>query len=166
MTTKHDNTNPDNTHPDNTNPVVRKTARIEDKATGQFLEEIEFRVSPEEVRRVQLLPSVVADLNKFEGSLIDRGARLPDDTQARKALLAEVAKSEAPDYYVYETRSGWLDPPILSASALPMPPATPAAVGRAAVIRRRGATRSGRFPVSVRCSYLRPARRWLRLCWR
>jgi Domain of unknown function (DUF927) len=100
MTTTHDNTN----------PVVRKTARIEDRATGQFLEEIEFPVSPGETRRLQLLPSVVADPSKFEGSLIDRGARLPDDTQARKALLTEVAKSEAPNQYVYETRSGWLDP--------------------------------------------------------
>jgi hypothetical protein len=91
-------------------PAVRKIARIEDKATGQFLEEIEFPVSPTEVRRLELLPSVVADPSKFEGSLIDRGAILPDDPPARKALLAEVAKTEAPNHYVYETRSGWLEP--------------------------------------------------------
>jgi hypothetical protein len=29
---------------DNTNSVLRKTARIEDKATGKFVEEIEFPV--------------------------------------------------------------------------------------------------------------------------
>jgi hypothetical protein len=97
MTTKH-------------NLVLRKIARIEDKATEKFVEEIEFSVSPTEVRRRQLLPSIVSDPGKFESQLLDFGAILPDDSQDRKALLADVAKSKAPNDYVYEARGGWLEP--------------------------------------------------------
>jgi Domain of unknown function (DUF927) len=62
------------------------------------------------VRRVQLLPSVVGDPSKFEDDLVDRGAMLPDDSHARKLLLANVAKSVASEQFVYEARGGWLEP--------------------------------------------------------
>jgi hypothetical protein len=72
---------------DNTNSVLRKTARIEDKATGKFVEEIEFPVGPTEVRRCKLLPSDVNDLTKFENLLIDRGAILPEDVACRRGKV-------------------------------------------------------------------------------
>jgi hypothetical protein len=99
-----------NTKHTNSTPVLRKIARIEDKATGKFVEEIEFSDSPTGVRRRQLLPSIVSDPGKFESHLLDFGAILPDDSEARKALLADVAKSKAPNHYVYEAQGGWLEP--------------------------------------------------------
>jgi hypothetical protein len=99
-----------NSKHENAMPAFRKVARIEDKATGQFLDEIEFPVSPSEVRSCQLLPSVVSDPGKFESNLLDRGAMLPDDAHTRSELLAEVAKSQSPNRYVYEARGGWLEP--------------------------------------------------------
>jgi hypothetical protein len=94
-----------------TMPAIRKIARIEDKATTQFLEEIEFPISSTEVRRIQLAPSVVNDPTRFENFLLDRGASLPHDAQARKTLLADVANSEAPETFVYHAQGGWTEPP-------------------------------------------------------
>jgi hypothetical protein len=91
-------------------PTVRKIARIEDKATGQFLDQIEFQVGPTDKRRLDLLPSIVGDPTKFENSLLDHGAVLPPEGEERKVLLSEVAQSEAPDRFVYEAQGGWLDP--------------------------------------------------------
>jgi hypothetical protein len=99
-----------NTKHTNSTPVLRKIARIEDKATEKFVEEIEFSDSPTGVRRRQLLPSIVSDPGKFESHILDFGAILPDDSEARKALLADVAKSKAPNHYVYEAQGGWLEP--------------------------------------------------------
>jgi hypothetical protein len=99
-----------NTRQNDTTQVIRKVARIEDKATGQFLEEIEFYVSATEKRRIQLLPSIVSDPSRLESSLIDRGALLPEDSQERKSLLVDVAKSEAANNYVFEAQGGWLEP--------------------------------------------------------
>jgi Domain of unknown function (DUF927) len=91
-------------------PPVRKVARIEDKATGQFLDQIEFWVGPTDKRRLNLLPSIVGDPTKFENSLLDHGAVLPPEGEERRVLLSEVAKSDAPEQFVYEAQGGWLDP--------------------------------------------------------
>jgi putative DNA primase/helicase len=101
-----------NTTIKNVMPPLHKIARIEDKATGLFLEEIEFPLSQTEVRRVQLSPSAINDISGLQDSLLDRGAVLPDDAQERKAKLVELAKSNANDQYVYETRGGWLEPAV------------------------------------------------------
>jgi hypothetical protein len=65
----------------NTISTLLKSARIEDKATGKFAEEIELRLSPDEVRRLQLPPSSVNDLKTLEDFLLDCGAILPEDPQ-------------------------------------------------------------------------------------
>jgi hypothetical protein len=101
-----------NTTTQNMLPPLRKLARIEDKATGLFLEEIEFPVSQTEVRRIQLSPAVVNDPAKFEDDLLDHGAVLADDAQQRKAQLGEVARSNAKDHFVYEAQGGWLEPGV------------------------------------------------------
>jgi Domain of unknown function (DUF927) len=93
----------------NTKSAIRKIARIEDKATGEFLEEIEFPVGSTEVRRLQLLPSVVNDSGRLEDCLVDRGAKFPD-VHDRKSLLADVAKSDAANRYTYAARGGWTEP--------------------------------------------------------
>jgi uncharacterized protein (DUF927 family) len=90
--------------------AIRKVARIEDKATGQFLEEIEFPVSSTKLRRIQLAPSVVNDPGRLENCLLDHGARLPDDEHERKSLLADVAKSDAANHFTYAAKGGWTDP--------------------------------------------------------
>jgi uncharacterized protein (DUF927 family) len=56
------------------------------------------------------LPSDMREPSKFESLLVDRGAVLPADSEARKTLLADVAKSVAPDQFVYEAQGGWLVP--------------------------------------------------------
>ena len=101
-----------NTTTQNVMPPLRKLARIEDKATGLFLEEIEFPVSQTEVRRIQLSPAVVNDPAKLEDDLLDHGAVLANDAQQRKAQLEEVAKSNASNHFVYEAQGGWLEPGI------------------------------------------------------
>jgi hypothetical protein len=91
-------------------PSVRKVARIEDKATGEFVEKIEFQVNATDVRRIDLSPSIINDPGRFEDCLVDHGALLPTEREARKALLIEVAESRASEQCVYEAQGGWLDP--------------------------------------------------------
>jgi hypothetical protein len=91
-------------------PTVRKVARIEDKATNEFVVTIEFPVNETDVRRLDLSPSIVNDFGRFEDCLVDHGAILPAERESRKALLIEVAESEAPEQLVYEAQGGWLDP--------------------------------------------------------
>jgi hypothetical protein len=61
----------------NVMPLLRKIARIEDKATGLFIEEIEFPVSQTETRRLQLSASEINDLSALYDNLLDHGAVLP-----------------------------------------------------------------------------------------
>ena len=100
----------DEHHDQNVMPPLRKLARIEDKATGLFLEEIEFPVSQTEVRRIAAFAAVVNDPAKLEDDLLDHGAVLANDAQQRKAQLEEVAKSNASNHFVYEAQGGWLEP--------------------------------------------------------
>jgi hypothetical protein len=90
--------------------TIRKIARIEDKATRKFVDEIEFASSATEKRRLEVLPSVINDPSSLQQLLWDHGAILPDDNEARKELLTELSKSVAPANYVYEAQGGWLDP--------------------------------------------------------
>jgi putative DNA primase/helicase len=101
-----------NTTTKNVMPPLRKIARIEDKETGLFREEIEFPVSQTEVRRLQLAPSVVNNPAALRDSLLDHGAVLDHDPQERNAQLAEVGKSSASEQYVYEAQGGWLEPAV------------------------------------------------------
>jgi hypothetical protein len=87
-------------------PSVRKVARIEDRATGEFFEKIEFPVNDTDVRSLDLSPSTVNDPGGFEDSLIDHGAILPVEKDARKALLVSVAESAASKQFVYEAPGG------------------------------------------------------------
>jgi hypothetical protein len=89
--------------------AIQKTARIKDKASDTFLEVIEFPISQSESGRLELPPSLVNELATFEKKLRDAGAVLPKDDAELKSLLAEVAKSDAPEEYVYEAHAGWIE---------------------------------------------------------
>ncbi len=54
-----------------------------------------------------LAPSVVNSLGIFENALRDAGAILPKDKNDIKRRLMEVAKSDAPEDWVYEAHVGW-----------------------------------------------------------
>ncbi len=41
-------------------------------------------------------------------ALLDAGARLPKNDQALRRLLSSVAKSDAPEQWVYESHVGWI----------------------------------------------------------
>ena len=86
---------------------IRKVARVRDKATGDYLEIIEFPVSTTERSRIELPPSVVVDTSAFERRLRDAGAILPkDDT---RDFLRAVARRKAPLELVYEAQTGWTE---------------------------------------------------------
>jgi uncharacterized protein (DUF927 family) len=87
--------------------TIRKIARIHDKATEKYLEVIEFPISKFEIKRVELLPSVVSELKAFGKALRDAGAILPKNRDKLKQLLMAVADSDAPEEWAYETRTGW-----------------------------------------------------------
>jgi uncharacterized protein (DUF927 family) len=89
--------------------TIRKIGRIRDKATDKFLEEIEFSVSETEIGTLKLPPSVVNELSAFEKQLRDAGAILPKGDQDLNDLLSAVAKSDAPEEWVYEARTGWTE---------------------------------------------------------
>lgn len=97
----------------NQNPMaaIRRLARIEDKATGQFVDEIEFPINSTEVRRIQLAPSIVNDPSRFANAILDGGGKLPNEAETRKKLLADVANSEALETFIYQAQGGWTDPP-------------------------------------------------------
>jgi uncharacterized protein (DUF927 family) len=89
--------------------AIRKVARIQDKATGKYLEVIEFPVSDLETRKRQILPSVVNDPKAFANELRDAGAKLPKDKGDLKQLLEAVAQSDPPEEWVYEAQTGWIE---------------------------------------------------------
>ncbi len=91
-----------------TNEQIRKIARIEDKATGTFLEVIEFPVSATKRRRLRLAPSTINSFDQFKNALLDAGAILPKNDQELKRLLSRVAKSDAPEQWIYEAHVGWI----------------------------------------------------------
>ena len=71
---------------------IRKIARIHDKATGTYLEVVEFRISKSETSRLMFPPSVVVnDSSEFENKLRDAGATLPKDKSVLKQVLKAVA---------------------------------------------------------------------------
>jgi hypothetical protein len=80
---------------------------IRDKANEKYLEVIEFPISESDVNRLELPPSVVSELGTFENHLRDAGAILPKGDQDLQDLLSTVAKSDAPEEWVYEARTGW-----------------------------------------------------------
>jgi uncharacterized protein (DUF927 family) len=86
---------------------ITKIARIRDKATKKYLEIIEFPISKSNVGKIKLFPSVVSELRSFKKALRDAGAILPKDDEKLKNLLTSVAKSDAPEEWVYEARTGW-----------------------------------------------------------
>ncbi len=89
---------------------IHKIARIEDKATSTFLDVIDFPVSNKtKPGRLILPPSVVNNFNQFKNALLDAGAILPKNEQVLKHLLSDVAKSDAPEQWVYEDHVGWLE---------------------------------------------------------
>ncbi len=86
---------------------LKKIARIQDKATGKYLEIIEFPITKTKTSRIELSPSVINDRVNFERKLRDAGALLPKENDELKELLLGVAKSDAPEDWIYEARTGW-----------------------------------------------------------
>ena len=86
---------------------VTKIARIRDKATGKYLEIIEFPISKFNVGKIKLSPSAVSEPKSLEKALRNAGAILPKDDQELKELLTSVAKSDAPKDWIYAARTGW-----------------------------------------------------------
>jgi hypothetical protein len=87
--------------------AIKKIARIRDKATEQYLVVVRFPTSKTAVNELTLLPSVVSDAKAFGKHLRDAGAILPKGEKELKKLLAIVAKSDPPEEWVYEERTGW-----------------------------------------------------------
>ena len=86
---------------------IRKVGRVRDKATGNYLEIIEFPVSDTERVRIELPPSVVVDPGAFERRLRDAGAILPKKNV--RDFLKAVAGRKAPKELTYEAQTGWTD---------------------------------------------------------
>ena len=89
--------------------AIRKIARIQDKATGKYLEVIEFPVSDWNNSRLELPPSVVNDAKAFAKELRDAGAILPKDKGGLAQLLEAVAQSDPPEEWIYEDQTGWIE---------------------------------------------------------
>lgn len=89
--------------------AIKKIARIRDEAAGKYLEVVGFPVSLTNLSRLELPPSVVNDPKAFEKHLRDAGAMLPKDDEELKKLLSSVAKSDAPEEWVYKARTGWTE---------------------------------------------------------
>jgi putative DNA primase/helicase len=86
---------------------IRKVGRVRDKATGNYLEIIEFPVSDTERVRIELPPSIVVDPGAFERRLRDAGAILPKKNV--RDFLKAVAGRKAPLELTYEAQTGWTD---------------------------------------------------------
>lgn len=87
--------------------ALRKTARIHDRATGTYLERIEFGTSSGKLARVELRPSIVNDQRLFAKHLRDAGAILPIDKGSLKTLLETVAGRVCRSELVYAAQGGW-----------------------------------------------------------
>ena len=87
----------------------RKTAWIEDQATGKVVEQITFPKLGGGIGRIVLAPSIVNDRRNLERHLRDAGARLPR-ARKRAAVLLERLGNELPaTQYVYAAGCGWRD---------------------------------------------------------
>ncbi|WP_461717956.1 hypothetical protein [Bradyrhizobium liaoningense] len=86
---------------------IRKTARILDQATGNYLERIEFRTSSGKMAILELAPSTVSDPRSFAKHLRDAGAILPTGRTLLKPLLEEVAGTICSVELVYAAQGGW-----------------------------------------------------------
>lgn len=86
---------------------IRKTARILDQATGNYLERIEFRTSSGKMATLELAPSTVSDPRSFAKHLRDAGAILPTGRALLKPLLEAVAGTLCSVELVYAAQGGW-----------------------------------------------------------
>ena len=91
----------------NNTASIRKIARVLDKATGTYLDVIEFPISESKKSKLELLPSIVTDHSAFEKKLRDAGAVLPKVKGKLRQLLDDVAASDPPEEWVCEARAGW-----------------------------------------------------------
>jgi hypothetical protein len=86
---------------------LRKTARILNLATGNYLERVEFCASSGKATKIELPPSTVSDQRLFAKHLRDAGAILPSDKPSLKALLEDVAGTICGAELVYAAQAGW-----------------------------------------------------------
>jgi hypothetical protein len=86
---------------------LRKTARIHNLATGNYLERFEFRRSSGEVAQIELPPSAVNDQRLFAKHLRDAGAILPNDKSSLKTLLETTAAKICDLEQVLAAQGGW-----------------------------------------------------------
>jgi hypothetical protein len=87
----------------------RKSARINNRATGRFTELYEFPVSESNVAQIEIAPSKAHDSRQFGVVLRDNGAMLPKDEKDCRRLLRLLANSKAPEEWIYAAETGWLN---------------------------------------------------------
>lgn len=92
----------------NSKPILKKVARVENRANKSILEQIEFQRHSKSNGCIELLPSVVNDRKLLERHLRDAGAVLPNDPGELRILLDGVAKSSCEKEVAYAAQPGWL----------------------------------------------------------
>jgi putative DNA primase/helicase len=88
---------------------LRKTARIQDMASGKYIERLEFKLPSGNMVSIELAPSTVSDVRLLEKHLRDAGAILPSEKASLKTLLEGVANSFNTPELVYAAHGGWMD---------------------------------------------------------
>jgi hypothetical protein len=101
--------NAEKTMSKNTQIEIHKTQRIQDEATNNFYEDVEFPTGPSTRASITLQPAVVSEPSALEKELRNAGAILPKEAGELKELLEAVAKSDAPKQRIYAKRTGWTD---------------------------------------------------------
>ena len=88
--------------------AIKKIARIRDKATEKYLEVIEFPISGSMSIRLELPPSwsVSREPLKIISAMQARSCQRATRTCR---IFFTVAKSDAPEEWVYEARTGWTE---------------------------------------------------------
>lgn len=87
---------------------LQKIARIHDRATGTFLERIEFPRYQNGKGQIDLSPSVICDPILLAKNLRDAGAVLPTDRGELRNLLEAIAAAPCKRQIIYAAKAGWL----------------------------------------------------------
>lgn len=89
-------------------PILRKITEIEDRATGDYFEEYQFRKSDGSLRTVQIRPSEARDKRSFKGRLLNAGAILPRTDDLANDLVERAVSSKPRSKVIFAERTGWL----------------------------------------------------------
>lgn len=87
--------------------ALTKSANIEDRLTGEAVEEFTFPKLGGGVGRTTLKPSEVLDRERVHRHLLDRNALLPKDQAKREDLIDRVAAMRPEKLIIQPVRMGW-----------------------------------------------------------